>query len=124
MSRVTAIPESSQTVLKGSSGGAVRDAMGTIATELESIPLQSPDELPSEFQPKTLRHRAAQALLALAILLAVILFAPGLGEVRDKLAGASPAWLVLATALEVLSFASYVVMFGPIFCTGLTWRRS
>ena len=36
----------------------------------------------------------------------------------------SPGWLVLATLLEGLSFASYVVMFGPIFCTGLGWRRS
>ena len=95
-----------------------------IATELEVTALQSPEELPSEFQPKSLRHRAGQALLALAVLLAIILFAPGLGEVRDKLAGASPSWLVLATALEGLSFGSYVVMFGPIFCTGLTWRRS
>jgi uncharacterized membrane protein YbhN (UPF0104 family) len=31
---------------------------------------------------------------------------------------------VLATLLEGLSLASYVVMFGPIFCTGLGWRRS
>jgi uncharacterized membrane protein YbhN (UPF0104 family) len=31
---------------------------------------------------------------------------------------------VLAAALEALSFGSYIVMFGPIFCTGLTWRRS
>jgi uncharacterized membrane protein YbhN (UPF0104 family) len=54
----------------------------------------------------------------------VFLFAPGLGEVRDKLGQASPSWLVLATALEGLSFVSYVVMFGPIFCTGLSWRRS
>ncbi len=30
---------------------------------------------------------------------------------------------MLATLLEGLSMASYVVMFGPIFCTGLSWRR-
>ena len=71
-----------------------------------------------------MRHRAAQALLALTVLVGVVVFAPGLGEVRDHLANASPAWLVLATALEGLSFVSYIVMFGPIFCTGLTWRRS
>lgn len=53
-----------------------------------------------------------------------MLLAPGLGEVRDTLAGASPSWLALAVALEGLSFASYVLMFGPIFCAGLPWRRS
>ena len=82
------------------------------------------EELPREFQPRTLRHRAAQALVALTVLLAVVLFAPGLGEVRDRLADAGPGWLIAATLLEGLSFASYIVMFGPIFCTGLTWRRS
>jgi uncharacterized membrane protein YbhN (UPF0104 family) len=40
------------------------------------------------------------------------------------LAGASPGWLVVATLFEGLSFASFAVMFGPIFCTGLSWRRS
>ena len=52
------------------------------------------------------------------------MLAPGLGEVRDLLVDAKPGWLVLATALEGLSFVSYLVMFGPIFCTGLTWNRS
>jgi uncharacterized membrane protein YbhN (UPF0104 family) len=61
---------------------------------------------------------------ALAVLLAIVLLAPGLGEVRDRLAGARPEWLALAVLLEGASFASYVVMFGPIFCTGLSWRRS
>ena len=57
-------------------------------------------------------------------MVAVFLLAPGLGQVRDRLAGGSPGWLVLATLLEGLSFVSYLVMFGPIFCTGLSWRRS
>lgn len=43
---------------------------------------------------------------------------------RERLEGADPLWLGLAVALEGLSFASYIVMFGPIFCTGLPWRRS
>jgi len=89
-----------------------------------SGPVSGLEELPREFQPKSLRHRALQALLALAVLVAIVFLAPGLGEVRDRLADASPGWLVLATLLEGLSFASYVVMFGPIFCTGLGWRRS
>jgi uncharacterized membrane protein YbhN (UPF0104 family) len=55
---------------------------------------------------------------------AVFLLAPGLGDVRDLLVKAKPGWLVLALALEGLSFLSYLFMFGPIFCTGLTWNRS
>ena len=84
----------------------------------------SPADLPREFQWRTLRRRALQAIAALGALLAVFLLAPGLGQVREQLAGGDPGWLVLATALEGLSFASYLLMFGPIFCTGLTWRRS
>jgi uncharacterized protein (TIRG00374 family) len=55
---------------------------------------------------------------------AIFVLAPGLGEVRDLLVKAKPGWLVVALALEGLSFLSYLVMFGPIFCTGLTWNRS
>jgi len=87
-------------------------------------PASELEELPSEFQTKSLRRRLVQALIALAVLVAIILLAPGLGEVRDRLADATPGWLALAAALEGLSFASYVVMFGPIFCTGLGWRRA
>ena len=57
-------------------------------------------------------------------MVAIGLFAPGLGEVRDRLAGADPGWLALGVVLEGLSCASYVLMFGPIFCAGLSWRRS
>ncbi len=65
-----------------------------------------------------------QAIGALGVLVAIVLLAPGLGEVRERLTGADPGWLALATLFEGLSFASYIVMFGPIFCTGLSWRRS
>jgi uncharacterized membrane protein YbhN (UPF0104 family) len=58
------------------------------------------------------------------VLLAIVLLAPGLGEVRDRLGDASIDWLAVAVALEGLSFCSYVLMFGPIFCTGLPRRRT
>ena len=82
------------------------------------------EELPQEFQSRNLWKRALQAIAALAVLVAVFVLAPGLGEVRDLLVRAKPGWLVLALALEGLSFVSYIVMFGPIFCTGLERRRS
>ena len=84
----------------------------------------SPADLPGEFQARSLRRRALQAIAALGVLILIFVLAPGLGEVRDKLEGASPGWLVLAALLEGLSFGSYIVMFGPIFCTGLGRRRS
>src|SRR3954452_451338 len=84
----------------------------------------SEEELPQEFQSRNLKKRALQALAALGILVGVFLLAPGLGDVRDLLVEAKPWWLVLAVALEGLSFLSYLVMFGPIFCTGLTKNRS
>ena len=83
-----------------------------------------PDDLPGEFQARSLRRRTVQALAALGVLVAIVLLAPGLGQVRDALAAADPGWLALASLFEGLSFASYVIMFGPIFCTGLSWRRS
>src|SRR3954462_13473896 len=82
------------------------------------------EDLPQESQSRNLQKRALQALVTLALLVAVFVLAPGLGEVRDLRVKAKPGWLALAVALEGLSFASYLVMFGPIFCTGRTWRRS
>ena len=81
-------------------------------------------EIPQEFQPRSLRKRALQAAGALTVFIAIVVFAPGLGDVRGLLEKADPGWLAVAVALEGLSFASYIVMFGPIFCTGLTSRRS
>ncbi len=80
--------------------------------------------LPKGFDRRSLRRRAIQALLAFVAIFAIALLAPGLGQVRDLLGRAEPPWLLLGLALEGLSFASYVVMFRPIFCRGMKWRRS
>ena len=80
--------------------------------------------MPAEFQPARLRRRIAIVLGALGILLLIALLAPGLGDVRDALAGASPGWIALGIALEVASCLSYVLMFGPVFCSRMQWRRA
>ncbi len=82
------------------------------------------EDLPQEFQSRNLLRRALQAIALLGLLVAIFLLAPGLGDVRDLLVRAKPGWLVLAVVLEGLSYFSYLIMFGPIFCTGLTRRRS
>jgi uncharacterized membrane protein YbhN (UPF0104 family) len=65
---------------------------------------------------------AVVAFLALAGL--VVLLAPGLGEVRARIADAGAGWLVLAVVFEFLSCVSYVLMFRPIFCPRMPWRSS
>jgi uncharacterized membrane protein YbhN (UPF0104 family) len=77
-----------------------------------------------EWEPRAIARRGIPALIALAILILVVLLAPGLGEVRALLDNAAPGWIALAIVLEGLSFASYIVMFSPVFCRGLSWRRS
>ena len=53
-----------------------------------------------------------------------MVLAPGLGEVRDLLTEAQPEWVALAVVFELLSCASYVLMFRPIFCQSMPWRTS
>jgi uncharacterized membrane protein YbhN (UPF0104 family) len=83
-----------------------------------------PVEMPREFQPRRLVRRAIPVLVLLTALGLVVVLAPGLGEVRDLLSGADPAWLALAVLFEALSGVSYVLMFRPVFCTHMPWRTS
>jgi uncharacterized membrane protein YbhN (UPF0104 family) len=83
-----------------------------------------PVSMPRELEPRRLQRRALQVVIALGVLALIVWLAPGLGEVRDKLEGASPGWIALAVALEALSCLSYVVMFKPLFCPRMPWRTS
>jgi uncharacterized membrane protein YbhN (UPF0104 family) len=82
------------------------------------------DSLPDELAPRRLLRRLLQAAALLVVVVLVALLAPGLGEVRDRLAGAAPGWLVLAVVLEALSCWSYVLMFRAVFCQRMSWRTS
>jgi uncharacterized protein (TIRG00374 family) len=90
--------------------------------EVEYIP--PPEPLPDELDGRRLRRRVLWVLALLAVVALVAWLAPGLGDVRAHLENAQPGWLVLATALELLSCLSYVVMFKPVFCARMSWRTS
>src|SRR5256885_12425072 len=77
--------------------------------------------LPSEFDTRGLLKRTAQVVAGLALIGLVVALAPGLGQVRDRLSGADPAWIGVAVLFEALSCVSYVLMFKPIFCARMTW---
>jgi uncharacterized membrane protein YbhN (UPF0104 family) len=80
--------------------------------------------MPRELEPRRLRRRTLQVVIALAVVALIVLLAPGLGQVRDRLEGASPGWIALGVALEAMSGLSYVVMFKPLFCPRMPWRTS
>jgi uncharacterized membrane protein YbhN (UPF0104 family) len=82
------------------------------------------ESLPEHVEPRRLARRALQVIGLLAALVLVAVLAPGLGDVRDRLMNASPAWLALAVLFEVLSSLSYVLMFRPVFCSIMPWRSA
>ena len=86
---------------------------------------QTPDvSMPDEFQPRRLVRRTLQIVAVLAVAGLVLLFAPGLGQVRHLLEDAQPEWVALAVAFEALSCVSYVLLFRPVFCQSMPWRTS
>ena len=94
------------------------------AYDYQEVKLSSEVELPEELDTGRLRRRAALVVGLLVVVVLVAWLAPGLGEVRDRLQGASAGWLALAVVFEVLSCVSYVVMFRPVFCGRMSQRTS
>jgi uncharacterized membrane protein YbhN (UPF0104 family) len=80
--------------------------------------------MPKEFEPRRLARRTLQIVAVLVVVGLVLLFAPGLGQVRHLLTEARPEWVALAVAFEALSCVSYVLMFRAIFCPSMPWRTS
>jgi len=81
-------------------------------------------DLPDEIDTRRLARRAIFVVVAIVVLVLIAIFAPGLDEVRRLLTGASPWWLALAVALEVVSSLSYAAMFRPAFCRTMSWAST
>ncbi|HEX4019302.1 MAG TPA: lysylphosphatidylglycerol synthase transmembrane domain-containing protein [Frankiaceae bacterium] len=80
--------------------------------------------MPDELSPRRVGRRLL-ALAAVGIAVAVtVLTGPGLGELRKRVAHASPGWLFAGLGLEVLSTLCYVVIFRAVFCPRMRWRLS
>jgi uncharacterized membrane protein YbhN (UPF0104 family) len=91
-------------------------------TPVSSPPV--PETMPAGLDVRHLLRRAIGIAVAIGVLVLVALLAPGLGEVRDRLGGASPGWLAVAIVFEILSSLSYVLMFRPVFCSLMSWRAA
>jgi uncharacterized membrane protein YbhN (UPF0104 family) len=90
----------------------------------EALSTGGAEALPDELAPRRLLRRFLQVVALVAVLVLVVLLAPGLGEVRERLGDAAPGWLALAVLLELLSCGSYLLMFRPVFCRRMSWRTS
>jgi len=80
--------------------------------------------MPDQLSPRHLRARLLQLAALVAVVVAVILAAPGLGELRTRLRHASTPWLIAGVALELFSALSYVLIFRAVFCSRMSWRIS
>ena len=80
--------------------------------------------MPAGTDPRRLLRRGLEAVALLGVVVAVVLLAPGLGDVRRRLDHADPGWLALAVALEALSCCSYALIFRPVFCRRMSWRTT
>jgi len=80
--------------------------------------------MPDRFNPRHLRRRLLQLAAIAAVITTIVLAAPGLGDVRARLAHASLGWLLVAVGLELLSMLSYVLIFRAVFCPRMRWRLS
>ena len=91
-----------------------------------SLPPTTPAPAAVDLLPDRRRLALRLALVAgvLAALGVAVTSLPGLGEVRDRLADASPAWLGAALALQAASCLAFIVAFRAVFCRRLPWRLS
>jgi uncharacterized membrane protein YbhN (UPF0104 family) len=70
------------------------------------------------------RRRLIEIAVFASLLVGAVAALPGLGELRDRLAGADPALIVAAALLELGSCLAVVVAFRGVFSNRLSWRFS
>src|SRR4051794_7560607 len=90
---------------------------------LEVVELE-PEPLPEEFSSSRLRHSLLVVVSVVLAVVAAVLLVPGLASLRSQFAGAQPAWLAFAAALQLGSCAAYVLAFRGVFCQRMSWRTS
>jgi uncharacterized membrane protein YbhN (UPF0104 family) len=81
------------------------------------------DETPEELaaHSRTLRNSVISLAVFFALIVALLLSVPGLHSVQQDIYHASSRWVAAGVGLELLSCASYVVLFGLVF--GMLGKR-
>lgn len=87
-------------------------------------PMLEAEPLPDEFSASSLRRALLIVAAIVVAVAALIVLVPGLGSLRERLAGAQPGWIAVAAALQLGSCAGYVLVFRGVFCRRMSWRTS
>jgi uncharacterized protein (TIRG00374 family) len=77
--------------------------------------------MPDALHPRHLLVRAAEIAVIVALVALAITALPGLDDVKSRLTGAEPVWVVALVIAEALSCAGYVLVFRATFCAAMPW---
>jgi uncharacterized protein (TIRG00374 family) len=80
--------------------------------------------MPGELRSRHLLVRVAEITAVIALVALAITALPGLGEVRGRLQGADPVWIVALVVAEIASCGGYVLVFRSTFCSQMSWGLS
>jgi uncharacterized membrane protein YbhN (UPF0104 family) len=80
--------------------------------------------MPDELHPRHLIVRVTEIAAVIAVVAIAISALPGLDEVRARLEGADPAWVLAVVLAEVGSCAGYLLVFRDTFCSQMPWGLS
>jgi uncharacterized protein (TIRG00374 family) len=89
-----------------------------------SAPAPAGRGMPDALSPRHLIVRVAEIAAVIAVVVLAISALPGLDEVRARLQGADPVWIVALALSEVASCAGYLLVFRSTFCAQMSWRLS
>ena len=80
--------------------------------------------MPDELHPRHLLARVAEIAAVIAVVAVAISALPGLDEVRARLQGVQPIWIVAIVVAEVGSCIGYLLVFRSTFCSRMPWGLS
>ena len=83
-----------------------------------------PGRIPGELRSRHLLVRVAEITAVIAVVGLAITALPGLNEVRGRLQGVDPVWIVALVVAEIASCGGYVLVFRSTFCSQMSWGLS
>jgi uncharacterized membrane protein YbhN (UPF0104 family) len=89
-----------------------------------AVVAQARAEMPDELHPRHLLMRVLQIAGVIGAVVVAITALPGLDEVRARLHGADPGWVIALALAEVGSCAGYLLVFRATFCSQMSWGLS